>query len=391
MAAAAAVAQPAGSSDPIRLGLILDMSSVYADVTGPGSETAARMAVEDFGGAVLGRKIEVLVADHQNKADIAGSVAAKWFDVDHASALLDVAASGPALAAMAVAKAHDRIIILSGPGATSITNEACIPTAVHYTYNAYALAHTTGEAVIRQGGKSWFFLTSDYTFGHQLEADTSTVVKAAGGTVLGQALAPVATSDYSSYLLQAQQSKAQVVGFAVAGTDLVNAVKQAAEFGLDQGGQKLTGLLVYINDIHGLGLQATQGMLLSSAFYWDRDDATRAFAKRFFERLHKMPNMSQAGVYSATTHYLQAVKAAGTTETAAVMRIMRDTPINDFFTHDGHIRADGLMVHDMYLFQVKTPAESKAPWDYYKLVATIPGDEAFQPLAESRCPLVSHH
>jgi len=216
------------------------------------------------------------------------------------------------------------------------------------------------------------------------------VVKAAGGTVLGEALAPIATSDYSSYLLQAQQSKAQVVGFAVAGTDLVNAIKQAAEFGLDQGGQKLTGLLVYINDIHGLGLQATQGMLLSSAFYWDRDDATRAFAKRFFARLHKMPNMSQAGVYSSTRHYLQAVKAAGTTDTAAVMRNMRDTPVDDFFAHNGHIRADGLMVHDMYLFQVKTPAESKAPWDYYKLVATIPADDAFQPLAESRCPLVSH-
>ncbi len=391
MAVAAAVAQPAASSGPIRLGLILDMSSVYADVTGPGSETAARMAVEDFGGSVLGRKIEVLVADHQNKADIAGSVAAKWFDVDHVSALLDVAASSPALAAMVVAKAHDRIIMMSGPGATSITNEACIPTAVHYAYNTYALAHTTGKAVIQQGGKSWFFLTADYTFGHQLEADTSAVVKAAGGTVLGEALAPIATSDYSSYLLQAQQSKAQVVGFAVAGTDLVNAIKQAAEFGLDQGGQKLTGLLVYINDIHGLGLQATQGMLLSSAFYWDRDDATRAFAKRFFERLHKMPNMSQAGVYSSTMHYLQAVKSAGTTDTAAVMRAMRDTPVNDFFAHNGHIRADGLMVHDMYLFQVKTPAESKAPWDYYKLAATIPADDAFQPLAESRCPLVGHH
>jgi branched-chain amino acid transport system substrate-binding protein len=390
MAVAPALAQPAASSDPIRLGLILDMSSVYADVTGPGSETAARMAVEDFGGSVLGRKIEILVADHQNKADIAGSVAAKWFDVDHVSALLDVAASSPALAAMVVAKAHDRIILLSGPGATSITNEACIPTAVHYAYNTYALAHTTGKAILQQGGKSWFFLTADYTFGHQLEADTSAVVKAAGGTVLGEALAPIATSDYSSYLLQAQQSKARVVGFAVAGTDLVNAVKQAAEFGLDQGGQKLTGLLVYINDINGLGLQATRGMLLSSAFYWDRDDATRAFAKRFFERLHKMPNMSQAGVYSSTLHYLQAVKAAGTTDTAPVMRNMRDTPVNDFFAHDGHIRADGLMVHDMYLFQVKTPAESKAPWDYYKLVATTPGDEAFQPLADSRCPLVNH-
>jgi branched-chain amino acid transport system substrate-binding protein len=381
------LAQPASGTEPVRLGLILDMSSVYADVTGPGSETAARMAVEDFGGEVLGRPIEVLVADHQNKPDIAGAVAAKWFDIDHVAALLDVAASSPALAAMAVAKAHDKIIIMSGPGATSITNEACIPTSVHYTYNTYALAHTTGKAVIQQGGRSWFFLTADYTFGHQLEADTSAVVKAAGGEVLGQALAPIGTSDYSSYLLQAQQSKAQVVGFAVAGADLVNAVKQAAEFGLDRGGQKLTGLLVYINDIHGLGLQATQGMLLSSAFYWDRDDATRQWAKRFYGRLHKMPNMSQAGVYSSAMHYLQAVQAAGTTDSAAVMRAMRDAPVNDFFAHNGRIRADGLMVHDMYLFQVKTPAETKGPWDYYRLVATIPGDEAFQPLAESRCPL----
>ncbi|MDR3530823.1 MAG: ABC transporter substrate-binding protein [Rhodopila sp.] len=379
---------PTSSPEPVRLGLILDMSSVYADVTGAGSETAARMAVEDFGRKVLGRPIEVLVADHQNKADIAGAVAAKWFDVDHVAALLDVAASSPALAAMAVAKAHDKIILMSGPGATSITNEACIPTAVHYAYNTYALAHTTGKAVLQQGGKSWFFLTADYTFGHQLEADTAAVVKAAGGQVLGHALAPIGTSDYSSYLLQAQQSNAQVVGFAVAGTDLVNAVKQAAEFGLNQTGQKLTGLLIYINDVHGLGLQATQGMLLSSAFYWDRDDDTRKWAKRFFERLHKMPNMSQAGVYSSTMHYLRAVQTAGTTDTVAVMRAMRDAPINDFFAHNGHIRADGLMVHDMYLFQVKSPAESKAPWDYYKLVATIPGDEAFQSLAESRCPLV---
>jgi branched-chain amino acid transport system substrate-binding protein len=379
---------PLSPPDPVRLGLILDMSSVYSDVTGAGSETAARMAVEDFGDKVPGRPIEVLVADHQNKADIAGSVAAKWFDVDHVAALLDVAASSPALAAMVVAKSHDKIILMSGPGATSITNEACIPSAVHYAYNTYALAHTTGKAVLRHGGKSWCFLTADYTFGHQLEADTAAVVKAAGGQVLGDARAPIGTSDYSSYLLQAQQSKAQVVGFAVAGTDLVNAVKQAAEFGLNQTGQKLTGLLVYINDVHGLGLQATQGMMLTSAFYWDRDDDTRRWSKRFFERLHKMPNMSQAGVYSSTMHYLQAVQTAGTTDTATVMRAMRDAPINDFFAHNGHVRDDGLMVHDMYLFQVKSPAESKAPWDYYKLVATIPGDEAFQSLAESRCPLV---
>ena len=387
-AASAAAQQPAGTAEPVKLGLILDMSSVYADVTGIGSETAARMAVEDFGGAVLGRPVEVLVADHQNKADIAGSVASKWFDVDHVVALMDVAASSPALAAMAVAKSHDKIIMLSGPGATSITNEACIPTVVHYAYNTYALAHTTGKTVVKQGGKSWFFIAADYTFGHQLEADTASVVQASGGKVLGHVLAPTATSDYSSYLLQAQQSKAQVVGFALAGTDLVNAMKQAAEFGLSQTGQRLTGLLVYINDVHGLGLAATQGMTLTSAFYWDQDDASRRWAQRFYERLHKMPNMSQAGVYSATMHYLQAVRAAGTTDTGPVTRAMRAAPINDFFAHDGHIRADGLMVHDMHLFQVKTPAESKGEWDLYKPVATVPGDQAFQPLSESRCALL---
>lgn len=381
--------QPAApSGEPIKLGLILDMSSVYSDVTGAGSETAARMAVEDFGGKVLGRPITVLVADHQNKPDIAASVARKWFDVDHVTALMDVASSSPALSAMSVAKGADKIIMMSGPGATSITNEACIPTAVHYAYNTYALAHTTGKTVVEQGGKSWFFLTADYTFGHQLEADTASVVKAGGGQVLGDALAPIGTSDYSSYLLRAQQSKSQVVAFAVAGNDLINAVKQASEFGLNQGGQRLTGLLVYINDIHSLGLSATQGMMLTSAFYWDLNDGSRKWSKRFFDRLHKMPNMSQAGVYSSTLHYLKAVQAAGTTDTAPVMRAMRDTPIDDFFAHDGHIRPDGLMVHDMHLFQVKTPAESKSPWDIYKLVANIPGDQAFQPLSESKCPLV---
>ena len=390
VAATSAAAQPSdgSSSEPIRLGLILDMSSVYSDVTGSGSETAARMAVEDFGGKLLGRPIEVLVADHQNKADIAAAVASKWFDVERVTALLDVAASSPALSVMNVAKTRDKIVLLSGPGATSITNESCIPTAVHWAYNTYALAHTTGQAIVRQGGNSWFFITADYTFGHQLEADTSAVVKAEGGTVLGDARAPIGTADFSSYLLQAEQSKAQVIGFANAGTDLVNAIKQAAEFGLTRSGQKIAGLLVYINDVNSLGLQATQGMMLSSAFYWDMNDGSRQWSRRFFDRLHKMPNMSQAGVYSSTMHYLQAVQAAGTTETGAVMRKMREMPVDDFFAHNGRIRADGLMVHDMYLFQVKQPSESKGPWDDYKLVATIPGDQAFQPLSESKCPLV---
>jgi len=379
-------AQQAG--EPFRIGLLLDMSSVYADVTGVGSETAARMAVEDYGGKVLGRPIEVLAVDHQNKPDIASAKAREWFDSDHVSAILDVAASAPALAVMDVAKQRSKIVVMSGPGASSITNEACIPTSVHYVYNTYALAHTTGKAVVAQGGDSWFFLTADYSFGYQLEKDTSDVVTASGGKVLGDVKAPLNTADFSSFLLQAQASKAKVIGLANAGADLTNSIKQAAEFGIATGGQKLAGLLVYDNDIHALGLQATQGMVLASAFYWDMNDEPRKWSKRFFDRLHKMPNMSQAGVYSSTMHYLKSVAAAGTDEADAVMKKMRDTPIDDFFVKNGHIRPDGLMVHDMYLFQVKAPAESKDPWDLYKLVATIPGDQAFQSLADSRCPLV---
>lgn len=383
-----AIAETPADSGKLKLGLILDMSGVYADVTGVGSETAARMAVEDFGGSVLGRKIDVMVADHQEKADLAAAIASRWFDVEHVTALMDVAASSPALAVMNVAQARDRIVMLDGPGATSITNQSCNATTVHYTFNTYALAHTVGAAVVQQGGKSWFFLTADYTFGHQLEGDTAEVIKASGGQVLGDARMPIATADFSSYLLAAQQSHAQVVGFALAGNDLINAVKQAAEFGLGAGGQRLSGLLVYINDIHSLGLRATQGMLLASSFYWDRDDASRAFARRFFARLHKMPNMSQAGVYSGTLHYLHAVQDSGTTDAATVMRRMRATPIDDFFAHGGHIRADGLMVHDMYLFAAKSPAESKSDWDLYRPLGTIAGDQAFLPLEKSQCPLV---
>ncbi|WP_428487449.1 ABC transporter substrate-binding protein [Rhodopila sp.] len=382
-----AQAQPA-PANPVKLGMILDMGSLYADVTGPGSELAARMAVADFGGKVLGRPIEVLVADHQTKADIAAAIATEWFDTENVVALLDVAASSPALAVMNVANPRHKIVLLNGPGAASITNEACIATAVHYTYDTYATSHAVTKAVMDQGGKSWFFVTADYTFGHQLESDSAAVIKANGGTVLGDAEAPMNTADFSSFLLQAQQSKAQVIGLANAGSDLINTVKQAAEFGLTASGAKLASLGANINDIHGIGLDATQGMMVSDAFYWDMDDDTRAFSKRFFDKLKKMPNMLQAGVYSATMHYLQAVQAAGTTDSAPVMRAMRDAPIHDFFARDGHIRADGLMVHDMYLFQVKTKAESKGPWDLYKRVATIPGDEAFQPLSQSRCPLI---
>ncbi|MEH3144091.1 MAG: ABC transporter substrate-binding protein [Methylobacterium frigidaeris] len=385
-----ACAQAGGtiSDGAVRLGFLLDMSGVYADVTGPGSAAAARMAVEDFGGTVLGAPVEVVVADHQNKPDVAAATARAWFDTERVDAILDVAASATALAAADIARAKNRIIAFSGPGAVRLTNEACSPVSVHWAYDTYALANATAQATVKAGGSSWFFLTADYTFGHELERDASAVVKANGGTVAGGVRAPLNTADFSSFLLQAQASGAKIVGLANAGRDTTNAIKQAAEFGLAQGGQKLAGLLVYINDVHSLGLKATQGMLLTEGFYWDLDDRTRAWSKRFFDRVGRMPNMSQAGVYSTVTHYLKAVRQAGTDETGAVMAAMRAMPVDDVFARGGRIREDGRMVHDMYLFEVKKPEESSGPWDLYKRVATIPGEQAFQPLSASRCPLV---
>ena len=377
------------SDGVVKIGLILDMSSLYADITGEGSVTAARMAIEDFGGKVLGKPIELIYADHQNKADIAANKAREWFDKDKVDALMDVAASATALAVVEVAKQKNRIAVFNGPGSTRLTNESCSPVTVHYTYDTFALANGTGKAVVKQGGDTWFFLTADYAFGRSLEKDTSDVVKADGGKVLGSARHPINASDMSSFVLQAQGSGAKIIGLANAGGDFISAIKTAAEFGVAKGGkQKLAGLLVYINDIHSLGLQLTQGLLLTEAFYWDLNDDSRKWSRRFFERMKKMPNMSQAGVYSSTMHYLKAVKAAGTDETGAVMKKMRELPINDFFARNGRIREDGRMVHDMYLFEVKTPQESKSPWDYYKLRATIPAGQAFQPLAQSSCPLV---
>jgi branched-chain amino acid transport system substrate-binding protein len=381
-------AQEKISDGVVKIGLIEDMSSIYADITGVGAVTAAKMAVEDFGGKVLGKPIEVVSADHQNKADIASATAREWFDSGHVDALMDVAASATALAAIDVAKEKNKIVMLSGPGAARITNEACTPVSVHYTYDNYALSHGTGSAMVKAGYDSWFFITADYAFGHDLEQNTAAVVKASGGHVLGDVRVPINTADFSSALLQAQASKAKAVGLANAGADTTNAIKQAAEFGLVRGGQKLAGLLIFINDVNTLGLQTAQGMLLTDAFYWDRNDESRAWSRRYFQRMNRMPNMVQAGIYSATMHYLAAVAAAGTDETQDVMEKMRATPINDFFAKDGRIRADGRMVHDMYLYEVKKPDESKEKWDYYKLVATIPADQAFTPLSESKCPLV---
>jgi branched-chain amino acid transport system substrate-binding protein len=383
-----ALTQERISDGVVKIGLIEDMSSIYADITGIGAVTAAKMAVADFGGTVLGKPIEVVAADHQNKADSAAATARAWFDTQHVDALVDVAASATALAAIEVAKSSNKIIIINGGAAARITNEACTRISIHYSYDTYAMSHGTGAAMVKAGYDGWFFLTADYAFGHDLEESTAAVVKARGGKVLGSIRVPINTLDFSSALLQAQSSRAKVIGLANAGGDTINSIKQAAEFGIARGGQKMAGLLVFINDVHALGLQTAQGMLLTTSFYWDRNDESRAWAQRYFERMNKMPNMVQAGVYSATTHYLQAVQAAGTDETSAVMEKMRSTPINDFFVKNGKIREDGRMMREMYLYEVKKPSESRRPWDYYKLVATIPADEAFQPLSESRCALM---
>jgi branched-chain amino acid transport system substrate-binding protein len=386
MSATAAFAQ---AKPPLKLGAILDMSGLYADITGSGSETAAKMAAEDFGGEVLGRKIEIIAADHLNKADLAASIARDMLDNQGVEAIIDVAASATALAAGEIAKARNKIVIYNGPASIRLSNEACGPYTVHYAYDTFAQANVTGLATVKSGFDTWFFLTADYAFGQDLEKDTANVVLKSGGKVVGGVKHPLNTSDFSSFLLQAQASKAKVIGLANAGGDTINAIKQASEFGLmKSGGQKLSPLLAFITDIDSIGLETAQGLLLAEAFYWDLNDDTRAFSKRFMERIKRMPSAAQAGIYSSVGHYLKAVKAAGTTDSAAVMKVMKDTPINDMFAKNGKIREDGRMVHDMYLFEVKKPSESKARWDDYKLLATIPGNEAFQSLELSRCPLV---
>jgi branched-chain amino acid transport system substrate-binding protein len=388
MLAASATTALAQGKPPLKLGGILDMSGLYADITGPGAEMAAKMAAEDFGGEVLGRKIEILAADHLNKADLAANIARDMLDNQGVEMIYDVAASATALAAGDIAKARNKIVMFSGPGSIRLSNEACGPYTVHYVFDTYSQANVTGRAVVKQGLDSWFFITADYAFGHDLEKDTAKVVQELGGRVLGDVRHPLNSSDFSSYLLQAQASKAKVIGLANAGGDTINAIKQAAEFGIMKSGQKISPLLAFVTDIDGVGLETAQGLLLSEAFYWDLNDGTRAFSKRFMERIGRPPSAAQAGVYSSVLHYLRAVKAAGTTDAAPVMKIMKETPINDMFAKNGRIREDGRMVHDMYLFEVKKPSESKGRWDDYKLLATIPGEEAFQPLSESRCPLV---
>jgi len=375
------------SSDVVKIGVLTDLSGAYSDLAGPGSVLAVKMAVEDFGGKVLGKPIEVVFADHQNKGDIAANKAREWFDRDNVDMIIDLVSTSTALAVMKVAKEKNRISIVSGAASTKITNEDCTDTNVHYTYDTRSLAEGTGRAVVKQGGDTWFFLTADYAFGHSLEKDTSEVVIAAGGKVLGSVRHPFPGQDFSSFLLKAQASGAKVIGLANAGTDTQNSIKQAAEFGITPK-QKLAGLLIFITDVHSVGLKAAQDLYVTESFYWDRDDAARTWSKKFFERHKKMPTMVQAGDYSATMHYLNAIKAAGSDDTAKVMEKMRATPVNDFFAKNGKIREDGLHVHDVYLFQVKKPADSKQPWDYYNVVQTVPGEQAFTPLAQSKCPLV---
>jgi branched-chain amino acid transport system substrate-binding protein len=379
------------AQDKIIIGVMNDMSSVYSYLGGMGSVAAANMAVKDFGGKVLGKPIEVISADHQNKPDVGASLAGRWFDDNGVDVIIDLPTSSVALAVQQAAKQRGKVDIISGGGSSELTNKACSPTGIHWTYDTYALAHVTGNAVVKQGGDSWFFLTADYAFGHQLQEDTASVVTAAGGKVLGSVNVPLNNSDFSSFLLQAQQSKAKVIGLANAGGDTVNSIKQAAEFGIVQGGQRLAGLLVFTADVDSLGLDAAQGLLLTESYYWDQNDETRAFAKRFEAAYNgKPPTSPQAGIYGAVTHYLKAMAAAGTEDGTKVVAQMRAMPINDFMTKNGRVREDGRVMRDMFLFEVKKPAESKYSFDYYKQLAAVPADQAFRPLSESECPLIKH-
>ena len=380
--------QAAGvSDDVIRIGLITDMSSVYSDIDGAGGGEAVRMAIEDLGGEINGKKIEFMIADHQNKADIASARAREWFDEEGLDMLLGGTNSATALAMAAVAEEKKKPFIGIGPGSSNLTNSQCSPYTLHYAYDTIALARGTGSAVVAEGGKSWFFLTADYAFGHSLERDTADVVKKAGGEVKGAVRVPLATSDFSSFLVQAQSSGAKILGLANAGGDFTNSVKSAAEFGVNQT-MTLAGLLVFINDIHALGLEATQGMNLTAAWYWDQDDESRAWAKRFEERVKRMPSFLQAADYSATNYYLSAVKATGTDDGDEVMKWMKANKVNDFFTKDTVVREDGQVVNDMYLMEVKKPSESKGPWDYYKVVKKLPGDQVYASLEESTCKFI---
>ncbi|MDH7789236.1 ABC transporter substrate-binding protein [Ochrobactrum sp. AN78] len=388
--AATAISSAAEISDgKVKIGILNDQSGVYADFGGKWSFEAAKMAAEDFGGKVLDAPIEIITADHQNKPDVAANIARQWYDTEQVDAIMELTSSSVGLAVQALSKDKKKITINTGAATSELTGKQCTPYGFHWAYDTHALAVGTGGSLVEQGGDTWYFLTADYAFGYSLEEQTSKFVESKGGKVLGSVRHPLSTTDYSSFLLQAQSSGAKVVGLANAGLDTSNAIKQAAEFGIVAGGQRLAALLFTLAEVHGLGLEAAQGLTLTEGFYWDRDDDSREFSKRFFDRTGRMPNMIQAGTYSAVLQYLKAIKEAGTDETEAVAKKLHEMPVNDVFARNGKVGANGRMIYDMYLMEVKKPDESKAPWDYYKVLATIPGDQAYLKPEESGCPLVT--
>ncbi|MGY3444819.1 MULTISPECIES: ABC transporter substrate-binding protein [unclassified Bradyrhizobium] len=386
---AAMLAGPAlAQQTPLKIGVLTDFQSVYSDIGGAGNVEATKMAIEEFGGSMFGKPIELVTADPLNKADVAATITRKWYEAEGVDMIIDMPTSATALSGMEMSKQFEKIMIVTDAASSDITGKSCSPYTLHWTYDTYANAHTVGSAIVKNGGDTWFFITADYLFGHSIERDTGDVVRAAGGKVVGSARHPLNTPDFSSFLLQAQASKAKIIGLANGGGDTINAIKQAAEFGVVAGGQNLAGVVMFISDIHSLGLKLAQGLIITEAYYWDLNDRTRAFGKRFFERMKRTPTMNQAATYSATLHYLNAVKAAGTRETKPVLAKMRATPVRDAFTDNGVVREDGRMVHSMFLFEVKKPEESKAPWDYYKVLAEVPGDQAFRPMKDGGCPLI---
>ena len=388
--AATALTAPAVAQDqkPLKIGVITDLNSVYSDIGGKGNVEATKMAIEDFGGQMFGKPIEMVSAD-ATKADVAVTFARKWWESEGVDTIIDMPTSATALAVMEISKQLEKLLIVTDAASSDITGKSCSPYTVHWTYDTYSNAQTVGKAIVKQGGDSWFFVTVDYAFGHAIEKDVSGVVTGAGGKVVGQVRHPLNSPDFSSYLLQAQQSKAKIIGMANGGGDTINLIKQAGEFGIVAGGQKLAGIVMFISDIHSLGLKTAQGLTITEGYYWDKDDLSREFGKKFFARMNRMPTMNQASTYSATMHYLKAVKAAGTRDTKAVLAKMRETPVKDYFTQNGKLREDGRMVHSMLLLEVKKPEESKYPWDYYKVLAELPGDEVFRPMKDGGCPLVA--
>ncbi|MGX0968065.1 branched-chain amino acid transport system substrate-binding protein [Bradyrhizobium japonicum] len=385
---AALIVPASAQQTPLKIGVLSDFSSVYSDIGGQGNVEATKMAIEDFGGQMFGKPIEMVAADVLNKPDVASTIARKWWETEGVDMIIDLPTSATALAVMELSKQYEKVMIVTDAASSDITGKSCSPYTAHWTYDTYSNAHTVGSAIVKNGGDSWFFLTADYVFGHSIERDTGDVVKAAGGKVLGSVKHPLNTADFSSFLLQAQASKAKIIGLANGGGDTINAIKQAGEFGIVAGGQNLAAIVMFISDVHSLGLKLAQGLIITEAYYWDLNDKTRAFGKRFQERIKRMPTMNQAATYSATLHYLKAVQAAGTKDTKTVMANMRELPVKDAFTDNGILREDGRMVHSMFLFQVKKPEESKGPWDYYKLLAEVPADQAFRPLKDGGCPLV---